>query len=60
MKDSTKDQIEGKAHEVKGKIKETLGKATNDPNLHAEGQASLMPDSTASAAAFCSSGSSVV
>jgi uncharacterized protein YjbJ (UPF0337 family) len=38
MKDSTKDQIEGEAHEVKGKIKETLGKATNDPNLHAEGQ----------------------
>ena len=38
MKQSTKDQIEGKAHEVKGAIKEKVGKATNNPNLEAEGQ----------------------
>ena len=37
MKDSTKDKIEGGAHELKGKVKEKLGKATNDPDLAAEG-----------------------
>jgi len=38
MKESTTDQIKGKAHEVKGAVKEKIGKATNDPNLEAEGQ----------------------
>jgi uncharacterized protein YjbJ (UPF0337 family) len=38
MKPSTKDQVEGKLHEVKGGVKETLGKATNNPNLTAKGQ----------------------
>jgi uncharacterized protein YjbJ (UPF0337 family) len=38
MKDSTKDQVKGKAHEVKGAVKEKLGRATNNPNLEAEGQ----------------------
>ena len=38
MKNSTKDQIAGKAHEVKGAIKEKAGKVTKDPNLEAEGQ----------------------
>jgi len=37
MKPSTKDQAEGKFHEVKGKIKEKLGKATKNPNLENEG-----------------------
>jgi uncharacterized protein YjbJ (UPF0337 family) len=37
MKPSTKDQAEGKFHEVKGKIKEKAGKATNNPNLENEG-----------------------
>ena len=37
MKPSTKDQAEGKIHEVKGKIKEKLGKATRNPNLENEG-----------------------
>jgi uncharacterized protein YjbJ (UPF0337 family) len=37
MKDSTKDKVEGKAHEVKGAVKETVGRATNDPDLEAEG-----------------------
>jgi uncharacterized protein YjbJ (UPF0337 family) len=38
MKDSTKDQIQGKVHEAKGKIKEKAGILTNNPNLQAEGQ----------------------
>jgi len=37
MKDSTKDKVEGAAHELKGKVKEKLGKAKNDPDLAAEG-----------------------
>jgi len=39
MKPSTNDQIEGRIHEVKGKIKETVGQATNNPDLEAEGKA---------------------
>jgi uncharacterized protein YjbJ (UPF0337 family) len=39
MKESTKDQLKGTAHEVKGKIKEKAGQVTNDPDLKAEGQA---------------------
>ncbi len=38
MKNSTKDKAEGKVHEVKGHIKEKVGRATNNPNLEAEGQ----------------------
>jgi uncharacterized protein YjbJ (UPF0337 family) len=38
MKQSTKDRAKGKFREVKGKVKEKIGKATNDPNLEAEGQ----------------------
>jgi uncharacterized protein YjbJ (UPF0337 family) len=38
MKSSTQDQIEGKFHEVKGKVKEKAGQVTNNPNLTAEGQ----------------------
>jgi uncharacterized protein YjbJ (UPF0337 family) len=37
MKPSTKDQIEGKLHEVKGTIKEAVGEATTDPNLEISG-----------------------
>jgi uncharacterized protein YjbJ (UPF0337 family) len=37
MKDSTKDKVEGKVHELKGAVKEKVGGATNDPNLVAEG-----------------------
>ena len=33
MKQSTKDQAKGKLHEVKGKVKEKLGRATKNPNL---------------------------
>jgi uncharacterized protein YjbJ (UPF0337 family) len=39
MDDSTKDRIEGKAHELKGALKEKLGRATNNPDLEDEGQA---------------------
>ena len=39
MKPSTKDQIEGKLHEVKGKVREQVGQLTNNPDLAAEGQA---------------------
>jgi uncharacterized protein YjbJ (UPF0337 family) len=38
MKDSTKDKIEGSAHDAKGTLKEKIGHATNNPDLEAEGQ----------------------
>jgi uncharacterized protein YjbJ (UPF0337 family) len=38
MKQSAKDKAKGVFHEVKGKVKEKVGRATNDPNLEAEGQ----------------------
>ena len=38
MKQSTKDTAKGKFHEVKGKVKEKVGRATNNPKLEAEGQ----------------------
>ena len=37
MKESTKDELQGKLHEAKGKIKEKTGQLTNDPNLQDEG-----------------------
>ena len=39
MKPSSKDQIKGKLHELKGNVKEKAGQITNDPNLEGEGQA---------------------
>ena len=38
MKQSTKNQVKGNVHEVKGKVKETVGRATNNPDMEAEGQ----------------------
>jgi len=38
MKPSTKDQMEGKLHELKGKAKQKVGQVANKPNLAAEGQ----------------------
>ena len=38
MKRSTKDKAKGKFHEVKGKVKEKVGRATNNRDLEAEGQ----------------------
>ncbi|MGP8270251.1 MAG: CsbD family protein [Terracidiphilus sp.] len=37
MKPSTTDKVEGKFHEVKGKVKEAAGHLTNNPSLEAEG-----------------------
>lgn len=37
MKSSTKDQAEGKFHEVKGAVKEIAGKLTDNPKLEGEG-----------------------
>jgi len=37
MKQSIKDQAEGALHEVKGKVKEKVGRAANNPNLEDEG-----------------------
>lgn len=38
MKSSTKDSAEGKMHQVKGKIKETVGEAVGNRNLATEGK----------------------
>ncbi|WAC09186.1 MAG: CsbD family protein [Thermodesulfobacteriota bacterium] len=37
-KPRTKDEVEGKFHEVKGKVKEKAEKLTNNPGLEAEGR----------------------
>ena len=39
MKPSTKDEINGNVHEVKGAVKEAMGKVTNNPELEAKGKA---------------------
>jgi uncharacterized protein YjbJ (UPF0337 family) len=38
MKQGTKDKAQGKFHEVKGTVKEKVGRATNNPNLEADGR----------------------
>ena len=38
MKPSTKDQIKGELHELKGTVKQKVGQIANNPNLAAEGQ----------------------
>jgi len=37
MKSGTKDQVEGRFHELKGKAKEVAGKLSDNPKLEAEG-----------------------
>jgi uncharacterized protein YjbJ (UPF0337 family) len=37
MKPSTKDNAEGKFHQMKGKVKEKAGQLTNNRDLEAEG-----------------------
>jgi uncharacterized protein YjbJ (UPF0337 family) len=37
MKPSTQDKLAGRVHEVKGTIKEKVGKLTSDPDLEGEG-----------------------
>ena len=39
MKSSTKNNAEGQIHQVKGKIKESVGKAVGNRDLEAEGKA---------------------
>lgn len=39
MKSSTKNKTEGVYHEGKGKLKETIGKVTDNASLEAEGVA---------------------
>jgi len=39
MKSSLKDQFAGKAHEIKGNVKEAAGGITDNPKLQNEGTA---------------------
>jgi len=39
MKSSLHDRAKGMGHEVKGRMKESIGRANNDPNLADEGAA---------------------
>ncbi len=39
MKPGLQDEVEGKLHNLKGKVKEKVGKLTNDPDLATEGEA---------------------
>jgi uncharacterized protein YjbJ (UPF0337 family) len=39
MKPGIRDEMEGKLHSVKGKVKEKIGELTNDPDLEAQGEA---------------------
>ena len=38
MKSSTKDQLQSKAHEIKGAVKEKVGQVTNRPDVEETGQ----------------------
>jgi uncharacterized protein YjbJ (UPF0337 family) len=38
MGQGSKDEAKGKFHEVKGDVKEKVGRAINNPNLEADGQ----------------------
>jgi uncharacterized protein YjbJ (UPF0337 family) len=42
MKSSTRDDAEGKLHQMKGKIKEIAGNLTDNPKLEAEGAGEKM------------------
>ena len=37
MKSRIRDQTEGKFHEMKGKVREVVGKLSDNPKLEAEG-----------------------
>jgi uncharacterized protein YjbJ (UPF0337 family) len=39
MKQGTKDELEGKLHEAKGKVKEKAGQVINNPDLETDGHA---------------------
>jgi len=38
MKPSSKDEVAGTMHEVKGAVKEKVGNLTNNPDLEVEGK----------------------
>jgi uncharacterized protein YjbJ (UPF0337 family) len=38
MKPSMKDELEGKAHEIKGTVKEKVGQVINNPDMETKGQ----------------------
>ena len=38
MKSSTKDKVEGKMHQIKGSLKETVGKVTQNSELEVKGK----------------------
>ncbi len=38
MKSSTKDKAEGKMHQVKGKVKQSVGKVVGNDDLEADGK----------------------
>ena len=42
MSSGTGDKLEGKADELKGNVKQGLGTATGDRDMHAEGQADAL------------------
>ena len=42
MKPSTTDNVKGKMHQLKGKVKEVAGKITNNPVLEAEGKEEVL------------------
>ncbi|HET6143648.1 MAG TPA: CsbD family protein [Candidatus Acidoferrales bacterium] len=37
-KESTRDEVKGKAHEIKGKVKQKVAEITNNPRLGEEGE----------------------
>jgi uncharacterized protein YjbJ (UPF0337 family) len=39
MKPGIQDEVEGKLHNLRGKVKEKVGEAANDADLEAEGEA---------------------
>ena len=41
MKSSTRDEAEGKLHQVKGKVKEIAGKVSMNPDLESKGKIEL-------------------
>jgi uncharacterized protein YjbJ (UPF0337 family) len=38
MKQSTTDEMQGKFHEAKGKLKQKVGQVAGDPDVETEGQ----------------------
>ena len=42
MKSSTRDEAGGKLHQVKGKIKEVVGKVSMNPDLEDEGKDEML------------------